>query len=235
MRVERTIRLGFASIGLIVAACGPLHAQYSFTLSTTPAGDATYSWNGTSGPIGYAGGNSLDVGLSFGYGNDYTVGIFMVPISALTPGSLNSATLHVTLNGFDTFYYYGSATMGWLDFGTSTPTLTGDVVADNLGPAAQGRPGGMLLYDSGGTPSGVPGVMSFDVLNYVSADLDAGRDYSVFVVSGSRDTWGSIMSAETGSGPYIVVDSAIPEPSAYAALVGALALAFAAWRRAGRS
>lgn len=232
MNAPSWIRTAAASAAVLFWATLPLAAQHTFNLHTAPSGDANYSWNSKYGPWGYgAGGNSLDVGLSMGgtYGNDYTVGIFMVPISALTPGTLNSATLSVTLNGFSTGYYYGSATLGWLDLGSTA--LTGDVVADGLGPASTARPGGMLVYDSGGSPSGSPGVMTFDVLSYVNADLNAGRNYSTFVLSGSRDTYGSIMSAETGSGPSILVDSSIPEPASLALLAGALMLGAVAWQR----
>lgn len=232
MHAPSWIRTAAASAAILFWATLPLAAQQTFNLHTTASGDANYSWNSKYGPSGYgAGGNALGVGLQMNapYGNDYTVGIFMVPISSLTPGTLISATLSVTSNGFGTGYYYGSATLGWLNLGATA--LTGDVVADGLGPAATSVPGGMPVYDSGGSPSGAAGVMTFDVLTYVNADLNAGRNYSTFVLSGSRDTYGSIMSAETGSGPSILVISSIPEPATMALLAGALMLGVVAWRR----
>ncbi len=127
---------------------------------------------------------------------------------------VRSATLVVNTLGFSTWYFYGSATIGWLD--TGSRVTTGDVVADDLGPVASGSlPGGFWIYDSnnGDTPAGP---MSFDVLSCVQADLAAGRAYSTFVVSASRDTSGSIYAAESGLGPYIV--ASVPEPGTMSVL-----------------
>ncbi len=93
--------------------------------------------------------------------------------------------------------------------------LTGDVVADNLGPASQSCPGGFQIYNSDYPDT--PGLKYFDVLSYVQADLTAGRAFSTFVMSGSRDTYGSIYTAESGSGPCIVATS-VPEPGTISAM-----------------
>lgn len=197
-------------------------AQAAITLYTPTAGDATYSWNSKYGPYGYGtDATAIGVGLGFGgsYGNDYTVSIFEVPIAALAGQTITSATLIVDSLGFGTGYYYGSACIGWLDTGTTA--LTGDVVADGLGPASTGRPSGFTIYDSGyGDTSGPK---SFDVLNCVLNDMDAGRAYSTFVMSGSRDTYGSIYAAESGSGPRIVAD-VVPEPSTIIGIISALSV-----------
>lgn len=83
------------------------------------------------------------------------------------------------------------------------------------------------IYDSDVAGSGSAGLKSFDASSYLQTDLTAGRSYSVFALSGSRDTYGAISTAETGSGPYLVV-SAIPEPSTYAAITALLALSWSA-------
>lgn len=182
----------------------------SMTLYTPAAGDATYAWNSKYGPYGYGpGNNTMGVGLYMGapYGNDYTVSIFEIPIAALAGKTFTSATLLVDSLGFSTGYYYGSAAIGWLNTGSAV--LTGDVIADALGPASTGRPGGLSIYNS--DYGDTPGTKSFDVLSYVLTDLAAGRTYSTFVMSGSRDTYGSIYTAESGLGPRLVTN-AIPEP-----------------------
>jgi len=202
-----------------------ISAQAAITLYTPAAGDATYAWNSKYGPYGYGTGeNAMGVGLYFGapYGNDYTVSIFEIPIVALAGQTVTGAKLEVDSLGFGTGYYYGSAAIGWLDTGAAV--LTGDVVADGLGPASTSRPGEFAIYnsDNGDTP----GVKSFDVLSCVLTDLAAGRSYTTFVMSGSRDTYGSIRTAESGSGPRLVVDvaaSVVPEPSSIMVLGASLA------------
>ena len=168
-----------------------------------------WAWNSKYGPYGYTTGTTeMGVGLYIGapYGNDYTISIFEVPIAELTGKPVTGATLVVDSLGFGTQYWYGSASIGWLD--TGNEVLTGDVVADNLGPASQGRPGGFEIYNSDYPDT--PGLKYFDVLTYVQADLAAGRTFSTFVMSGSRDTYGAIYTAESGRGPRIL--ATVPEP-----------------------
>ncbi len=204
----------------------------AITLYTQAAGDAQYAWNSKYGPYGYTTGtNTIGVGLSMGgsYGNDYTVSIFMIPLADLKGLSLTNALLEVESTGFGTGYYYGSAAIGWLD--TGSMTLTGDVEADGLGPASTGRPGGLVIYnsDNGDTP----GVKSFDVLSYVNQDIAAGHSYSTFVLSGSRDTYGSIYTAESGQGPRLLA-TPVPEPSSIM-LIGMGAFALVYRRKSQRS
>lgn len=203
----------------VLVVCAGVSAG-SLTLNTPDAGDATYAWNTKYGPNGYTAGNdTMGIYLYFGapYGNDYTVSIFEVPIAPLAGQTLLDATLVVESLGFDTNYYYGSARIGWLDVGTIT--VTGDVVADGLGPASKSLPSGFTIYDTYNVPDSA-GIRSYDVTSYVQADLDAGRAYSTFVLSGSRETYGSLYTAESGKGPRIVATTIVPEPAS----LGLLAL-----------
>lgn len=199
-------------------------AQATVTLYTPFAGDATYSWNTKYGPYGYtAGGTEMGVSLYMGapYGNDYTVSIFMIPIATLADKTVLSATLQVDALGFDTGYYYGSAKIGWVD--TGSKVLTGDVVADQLG-AGISLSSNFTIWDSG-VPY-TPGLKTFDVLSLVQTDLAAGRSYTTFVMHGSRDTWGSIYTAESGRGPLInaeVLGETVPEPATIISLVAGAA------------
>ena len=197
-------------------------AQAALTLPALPNGDCQYSWNSKYGPSGYtAGGNSIGVYLYFGapYGNDYTVGILEIPISSIIPGSLTAASLNVYSNGFGTGYYYGSADIRWI---APTIPLTGNPVTDDVGSLINSSAGGYELWDSSRGQGA--GWFSFDVTANVQADLDAGRGFSTFVLNGSRETSGSIRTAEyTGFGAYIV--ATVPEPSSTALLgLGGLAL-----------
>lgn len=210
----------FAAIAMLLLG---IAAQATVTLYTPAAGDATYAWNSKYGPYGYTvGENTLGIYLYFGppYGNDHTVSIFEVPIAALAGQTVSSATLIVDSLGFGTNYWYGSAFIGWLDTGAAV--LTGDVVADGLGPASMSLPSGFTIYNSDYPDE--PGLKSFDVLSYVQADLAAGRSFSTFVMHGSRETYGSIYSAESGRGPRI--EATVPEPASMtflaAGVVGAL-------------
>lgn len=196
-----------AVVALLLIICSVSFG--SATLYTPAAGDAQYSWNGSTGPYGYTTGTTtMGVYLSLGYGNDYTVSIFEIPIFALSGQTLTNATLQVDSLGFDTGYYYGSAQIGWLD--TGTRVLTGDVVADALGSMSP-RPSGPEIYDTYDV-SGAPGTKLFDFTSLVQADLDAGRSYSTFVMHGSRETYGSIYTAESGSGPRIIADTTAVVP-----------------------
>lgn len=184
------------------------------TLAASPSGDAVYSWNSKYGSYGYTTGtNEMGVGLSMGgsYGNDYTISIFEIPITALSGQTVTSAVLEVESLGFDTGYWYGSAGIRWVD--TGAMNLTGDVVADNLGPAAAVVSIEYYLFNSG-TVEGTPGIKQFDVLNHLLDDLTAGRAYTTFVLCGSRDTYGAIYTAESGKGPRInAAMVAVPEPA----------------------
>lgn len=180
----------------------------AITLYTPPDGDAMYAWNSKYGPYGYTTGTTeMGVGLMMGgsYGNDYIISIFEIPISSLTGQTVTSAVLEVDSLGFSTGYYYGSAGIQWVN--TNTQILTGDVVADNLGPTASSF--SIQYYLFGSSVEGTPGTKRFDVLNHILDDLAAGRSYSTFVLCGSRDTTGSIYTAESGQGPRLI---AVPEP-----------------------
>jgi hypothetical protein len=187
----------------------------AITLYTPAAGDAQYSWNSKYGPNGYTtDGTTMGVGLYFGapYGNDYTVSIFEIPIASLAGITLTSAKLQVDSLGFGTGYWYGSAQIGWLD--TGSRSLTGDVVADAIGSMSP-TPGGYEIWDTYDVPDGA-GLKSFDFTAQVQADIDAGRTFSTFVLHGSRDTGGSIYTAESGQGPRLVADfpvASLPEPA----------------------
>lgn len=234
------IRLLVLSAALCLLGSVSLQAQTTFYLYTPTAGDANYEWNSRYSGEGYSGvgGSTINSSTSF-YGGvpsdtQYTAGIFMIPISQLAGGSLYSAILHVTSNGFSYWWDYGTVSIGWLN--TGSMTLSGDVVADGLGPVAKARPGGMKIFDAYDLAnfSGDPGARTFDVATYIQADLDAGRNFSTFVLSGSRDTGGSLQAAESGVGPYVVASSsAIPEPSVLTVLagLGALGLALVCRRR----
>lgn len=175
---------------LVIAALLLTTCSVSFgaaTLYTPTAGDAQYAWNSKYGPYGYTtGGSTMGIYLYMGapYGNDYTVSIFEVPIAALAGQTITGATLEVDVSsGFDTGYYYGSAYLGWVDVGTTV--VTGDVVADGIGP--MGASGSFQIYNTG-VISCPPGILSLDVLSYVQADIDADRAYSTFRLYGSRET-----------------------------------------------
>ena len=221
-----------AVVGLLAAPACASAAQ--LTLWAPASGDGTYAWNSKFGPYGYGqGGMEMSVGLYFGppYGNDYTVSIFMVPLADLNGQTPTGATLFVQSLGFSTSYYYGSAAIGWLD--TGNKPLTGDFVADGLGPDSQSRPGGLEIFNTDVAGSGDPGLRAFDVLAFVAQDLAAGRAWSTFVMSGSRDTNGAIRTAESLAGPRIVATGVVPLPPSLALLGAAVAGLFARRRRPG--
>jgi len=187
----------------------------SVILYTPTAGDAQFYWNSKYGYDSYTtGGTEMGIYLYMGapYGNDHTISIFEIPIAALAGKTVESATLEVNALGFGTNYYYGSASIGWLN--TGSMILTGNVVTDGIGAPAKSVPGGFTIYNS--DYAYTSGLKQFDVLSCVLADLAAGRTYSTFVMSGSRETYGSIYTAESGSGPRIV--AVVPEPATIAML-----------------
>lgn len=218
------VRSNFLGLGLLVLGALTAHAG-NVTLSASPGGDAVYSWNSKYGPYGYtAGGEELNVGLNMGgqYGNDYTMGFMELPLTGLNAGLVEKVELRVYALGFDTYYGYGSAGLGWLD--TTGRTLTGDVVADNLG-SMHPAPGGWAIWSTD-MPNWLPGWKAVDVTSQVLLDLNQGRGYSSFFLWGSRDTTGSIYAAEkSGLGPYLNATLApVPEADQWALLMAGLSL-----------
>jgi hypothetical protein len=222
-----------ALLALVALLAPVLVAAAEVTLWTPAAGDGSYAWNTKYGPYGYTlGAPDMGVGLYFGapYGNDHTVSIFMVPLAPLAGQAPTAASLVVESLGFSTLYYYGSASIGWLD--TGTRPLTGDIVADDLGPLSQSRPVGLEIFNTDFPATGEPGVRSFDVSDYVRQDLAAGRLWSTFVMAGSRDTSGAIRTAESLAGPRIVATGVVPLPASVGLLGAGVAALFARRRRA---
>lgn len=222
----RVSKLGMRLVVMAAVGCasGTALAGSAVTLWATPSGDANYSWNSKYGPGGYTqGANELSVMLQMNapYGNDYSVGLIEIPISPLHGGDLLSASLVVNTTGFSTNYWYGSAGLGWIDVGTKA--LTGDVVADGIGPLVGSPFISWTLWDSDG--SGAPAVKSFDVTDQVKLDLAAGRGYSTFMMSGSRDTYGGIYAAESGQGARLLASTTapVPEPASWLTLLAGLA------------
>lgn len=224
-----------ALLGLGLLALAGLAAQAgTVNLYATPAGDANYAWNSKYGPYGYTVGETeLVANLQFGgvYGNDYTMGIMELPLTGLTAASIEKVELLVYAKGFDTYFWYGSAGLGWLD--TTGRTLTGDVVADDLG-SMKPAPSGWAIWSTD-MVGWQPGWKAVDVTNQVLEDLNKGRAYSSYALWASRDTLGSIYAAESGSGPYLRV-TLVPEADAWAMmLVGLGLLSLSVRRHAGRS
>lgn len=218
------VRSNFLGLGLWALGAMAAHAG-SVTLSASPAGDAVYAWNSKYGPYGYTvGTDELYVGLYFGapYGNDYTMGFMELPLTGLNASQVEKAELRVYALGFDTYYWYGSAGLGWLD--TTGRTLTGDVVTDDLG-GMHPAPGGWPIWSTD-MPGWQPGWKSVDVTSQILLDLDQGHAYSGFYLWGSRDTYGSIHAAEkSGLGPYLNVTLApVPEADQWALLLAGLGL-----------
>jgi hypothetical protein len=204
---------------MLLAICVAANAA-EVVLQTPTNGGAHYGWNTKYGDTGYSPAtDALGCGLYFGapYGNDYTIAIFEIPIYQLAGATLTSANLVVNSLGFDTGYYYGSAKIGWLNTGTAT--LTGEVIADGLGPAAKSMPGQFEIYNSDN--GGAPGVHTFDVLSCIQDDLANGRAYSTYVLSGSRDTYGGISGPTTVNAPIIVANT-VPEPASLPAIAAGL-------------
>lgn len=214
---------------LLALTCGLCRADV-VTFLTTTNGDAGYAWNSKYGPYGYTvGDTNLPVGLYFGppYGNDYTVGIMEIPIMDLHTMAFSNAFLRVYSNGFGTGYYYGSASL-WHVNPSATPT--GNPVTDGVGPNVGTPVNEYTIWDSdGGYPEGW---YAFDVTAHVVNDLAAGRDYSTFAVGGSRDTGGSIRSAEyPGDFAPRITAEVVPEPATCLLLLGAAAWFYARRRR----
>jgi hypothetical protein len=217
----RTLFNALTAVALL-AASGTASAGL-LTLTTSASGDAQYAWNTRYGPYGYVtGSTTIGCGLQFGapYGNDWTIGVFEIPIAALTGHVLDAATLEVASTGFGTGYYYGSAGVGW----QNANGATGDVVADGRGGMGIGEFVAYIWHSDWGHDAS--GVRSFNVLTQVNADLAAGRAYSTFTIYASRDTGGGIYTAEGGAAPRIVASSStiVPEPSGLALLALALPL-----------
>lgn len=217
----------FLWMGVAVVAASQAALAGSITLATPAAGDGGFFWNSrrTSYDAYTVGANTMDVYLWMWGGtdgNDQRIGIMEVPISPLTGHTLNSAQLQVNATGFGTSYYYGDARIGWLN----VDGATGDIVADGMGRKATAKPTLHYIWDSDWASGNEAGFHSFDVLSCVQADLAAGRSYSTFVLHGSRETSGSLYTAESGLGPVIVAsgDTIVPEPATLALLgLGGLA------------
>ncbi|NLN76124.1 MAG: PEP-CTERM sorting domain-containing protein [Armatimonadetes bacterium] len=212
----------FAAIFITIAllAIGVAAQAQTFDLYAPEDGDASYN------------GVTYGVGVGFLSAVNFPdmlfteVSIFEIPILPLYGMSLNSATLFVNFEEGNTFDGYGEINIGWLDTGTTA--LTGDVQADDLGPASMALPKHFTLWDSNTSQSAGP--MNFDVLSFVLDDLAAGRSYSTFVLSATGDSMGQISSAESGNGPKIVA-TAVPEPASLPALLAGMIPIFFRLRR----
>lgn len=219
--IKHPLYIRLLGLGLGTLMGMTVQAQ-TVNLYVSPPGDANYAWNSKYGAYGYTtGGTALSVGLQMNgpYGNDYTMGFMEIPLAALTGRVVDKAELWVHALGFDTYYWYGSAGLGWLN--TEGRLLTGDVEADDLG-GIRPAPGGWPIWATD-MPDWQPGWKHVDVTSEVQLDIAAGRAYSSFFLWGSRDTTGGISAAESGMGPYLNVTLApIPEADTWLMLLAGL-------------
>lgn len=225
-----------ATAALLALGASTAGAASQVTLVATPSGDAGYAWNTKYGPSGYTQGDTtLGVMLQMNapYGNDIAAGLIEIPIGALQGGDLLSAQLVVNTTGFGTSYWYGSAGMAWLDVGSRI--LTGDVVADGLGVLAAPAITWTLWNSDGSAGPGDPTQKIIDVTSVVQQDLAAGRSYSSFMLTGSRDTWGGIYAAESGIGARLLATTTapVPEPATWFTLMAGLGCVGLLARRRG--
>lgn len=209
---------------LLLTACLALATQAqadSLTLWASSAGDGTYSWNTKYGPYGWnTTSQTMSTKFQMGgtYGNDITNIYIEIPISPLQGQTVTSATLVLDSAGAGTGYYYGSASIKYLNPGSNTPT--GNVSADS--PNAWTAGTGWTIYNSYSGPpwDGSPGLKSFDVLSLVQADLTAGLNFITFALSSSRDTDITIYASDSidpaHEGPRIVAEfAAAPLPPGF--------------------
>lgn len=226
------------SISLFAALATVASGAYAGTLTSavTASGDAAYNWNSRGfGGTSYTPGE-VDLGTSSQFDSSlpsstyYTTGLLEFSIASLAGKTPSQVTLSVYSNGFSTGYYYGSAGLQWVNTGTTT--LTGDVVADGVGAFVGGTSIQWTLFNTD-TATNLTGWHTFDVTTAVQQDIDAGRAYSTFALTASRDTGGSIKAAESGLGAYLTA-TVVPEPSSYAAVAAGSAIMALAVRRRRR-
>lgn len=223
------------SVAVVLWVLGQQASAGTLMLSVPASGDAVYHWNTKYPGESYysTGGSTMGATLQFNspYGNDFWVAIWEIPIASLASHKLSSATLQVDCLGCGTWYYYGSVRIGWLD--TGSMALSGDIVADGMGPVASAVPGHFTIYDTYTVPC-TPGVISLDVLSYIQQDIAAGRSWSSFVMSASRDTSGDLYTAESGRGPVLLASGdsiVVPTPGPASMVLVGLAGVVALCRR----
>ena len=238
--MKNTITTLTVVCGVVLFGISTIAPAATVTLTTLPAGDATYQNNSTLGTSHYdVGSLTMDTQSPWPYGYDpngveYRRSYFEVPISALAGQTVTSATLEVDSLGFGCSWQDGSASIYWLDLGAAP--VTGNVVTDGLATTTVVTSESFrfflsYLFHPDDMGSSIPARMeSFDVLTQVQADLAAGRAYSTFRMSGSRETVGSFYTAENGNGPRIIA-TATPEPATMMSLLALGGIAMLRRRR----
>jgi len=230
--------LHFVAVLLIALNSAP-HAHAQFTTQFNATDDTRIlanfpTSNGNGGPL---------AAYNDGTSNIQNTLIFFDLSSLSAYHQVTQATLTLTLDSFNfqgnnggvpTYIY--QLTKPWVESSVTWNTTDGSTPWTTPGGDMVGTSGTSLTAPFASNSTSVPGgntvdgqTFTFDVTNLVNSWLAGMPNDGMAVVPSGAHTALEFYSNNTGPGPSISID--VPEPGAYAALAGLVALGISALRR----